>query len=41
MQESFIYGSQADHRIGDWVKALESFYFVYDMTDFISHVEYM
>jgi uncharacterized protein with PIN domain len=36
-----IFGRQQKYHIGDWVKELASFVLVYDMTDFVNHVEYI
>jgi hypothetical protein len=36
-----VFGIQATHSIGDWVKKLEVVCFVYSSTEFENHVEYL
>jgi uncharacterized protein with PIN domain len=36
-----IFGVQEDHSIGDWVKKLELFCFVYSAEEMINRVEYL
>ncbi len=36
-----IFGAQETHSIGDWVRGLEVFCFVYDANDMKNHVEFM
>lgn len=36
-----VFGVQADHSLGDWVKKLELICFVYSPADLENHVEYL